>query len=1346
MHAESGNQCAHPECNEPIFISATENSDIHKNAHICHIFALSPSGPRANPGLTEKLLNSLDNLILLCPNHHALVDSQHESYSADTLKGWKERQKLKMQLLSSGDSVKTRQSDIPLPTLLVDQKIREDVDTLRKSRFFEEFDRVGFSLVLSRQLLEGELFCGTDSEKSIALAWVAHVLSVNGKLEYAEEYLNIAKSLGNNFEIKIADAFVTWQKGDKRAALSNLASINYPAARSAALTIVAKHDGPEAAINWLRNSGIGVVDLNPDGKYILLTQLLLLARWDETKEVIDALGNQELCDVPVLHYVRAVTYLLCAVPTELRTGVRDHWPFNVANFPLASDPFAIDARQKAHRGFIDAWRSADKLNCPTAAKIANEYALWLELMDPENSDEGMRRLENELCRPQPSLRLVFFGIQFGIQIDPTKVDREIERQTALNGGMTGDAAFARFALAFIQETQEGCANYIAQYSDMLSEFIDTKFMRFCQIQILSNAGLSERANEILNQLLEEGLLDIEESRLRRMISEAEGSDPVTARKAQFEQTSDLQDLYSLVEILESKQSWIELSSYGEILFERTNNRVDAERLATALMNAHKTEKLIAFLTSNHSLLTQSKTLRLCYCWSLYYEGELLQARSELTNLDDDSDNPNYRSLYVSLQIALGDWQSLSAYVAIEFQRKINRSAQELISAAQLAFYVGSPYAKDLLFAAVEKGRDDPNILTTAYFFATKAGWEDDPQVVEWLHKAVEFSGEDGPMQRKTLKEVFDAKPEWDNRESEIWRLLGIGEIPISLAAKLLNKSLTDLMTFPFLANQLEHDPRRRWCIPAFSGKRHPTTLDFSSSVGLDVTAMLTLCSLNLLDTVLDAYKVIYVPHSTMTWLFEEKQKATFHQPSRIKEAHQVRDLLANNYLEQFGPSTVVNSDLSVLVGNELAMLISEAEVDSGNNCQRVVVRSSPVYRLSSLLQEEADLTAHTTVLSSCLSVVDALQKKGQLTKDEEKRARAYLQLHEKPWSEQPKISDGAILYLDSLSITYFLHLGILEKLKNAGFKPIASPIAVADSNEFVFYEIISSKVDETIGSLRIAINSRIESGKIKVWSEHNADDQREITILDQPTVAIDTLAGDCDAIISDDRFVNQHENKNNDCKQVPVFSTLDVLEALTGAEYITLNDQLEYRTLLRRAGYIFVPVSEEELAIHLSESIVKDDRIVETAELKAIRENILSVRMSNWLQLPDEEYWLHTILVVFTRILKELWISETDIPVTIARSNWLVDQLDVRGWVHRFEREKGDSIAKYGRGGLISTILTPPVNIPEDVREAYWTWAEKKILVPITNHFPDLYEWLLNHYREKVADFVDSGLTKEGTS
>ena len=147
-----------------------------------------------------------------------------------------------------------------------------------------------------------------------------------------------------------------------------------------------------------------------------------------------------------------------------------------------------------------------------------------------------------------------------------------------------------------------------------------------------------------------------------------------------------------------------------------------------------------------------------------------------------------------------------------------------------------------------------------------AGWEDEDEVSQWLHRAVALSDKDGPIQRVTLKDVLDRRPEWDRRASETWQRLSRGDVPIFLAGQFLNMSLIDLMLSPALANLLESDPRRRGPISAYSGERQQVAFDTSGAVGIEATALLTLSFLNLLDKALGAFETVYVPHSTLVWL------------------------------------------------------------------------------------------------------------------------------------------------------------------------------------------------------------------------------------------------------------------------------------------------------------------------------------------------------------------------------------------------------------------------------------------------------------------------------------------------
>lgn len=79
LYARSGNQCSFPGCNVQLF----ENGN---QSEICHISGLNPQSARYDKNMTDEERNSYSNLILLCPTHHKIVDSNSDRFSIEALK------------------------------------------------------------------------------------------------------------------------------------------------------------------------------------------------------------------------------------------------------------------------------------------------------------------------------------------------------------------------------------------------------------------------------------------------------------------------------------------------------------------------------------------------------------------------------------------------------------------------------------------------------------------------------------------------------------------------------------------------------------------------------------------------------------------------------------------------------------------------------------------------------------------------------------------------------------------------------------------------------------------------------------------------------------------------------------------------------------------------------------------------------------------------------------------------------------------------------------------------------------------------------------------------------------
>ena len=576
------------------------------------------------------------------------------------------------------------------------------------------------------------------------------------------------------------------------------------------------------------------------------------------------------------------------------------------------------------------------------------------------------------------------------------------------------------------------------------------------------------------------------------------------------------------------------------------------------------------------------------CLALYREGSLLEARAELKEPGCNGDDEGCRGLRAQVAISLGDWDELSSIVAKDLSRKDSRSAMELLRSAEFAVCLNLPCAKALTIAAAEKDDADARVLGGAHLLASSAGWNDDARFAEWLEKALALSGEDGPVRRVPVEKIMEEMPEPEQLDPDIRPKLMRGEIPMSMAAESLNGSLFDFMVLPALMNLSEKDPRRRRPIPAYSGKKLTTHFDAEATVGIDATALITLNFLGLLDETLDAFRTVYIPHSTLAWLFEEKRRTR----------------------------------LRPVVPPETA-----TETEASEHCRN-----------------------------------------------------------------------------------------------------------------------ISDEVDRAIERIRASLSSRIKSGRIKVARQNDTEktaNRRRVVHTINDTLA---LPGDCDMIIVDDRNINQNVAITNiDGDRLAVFSTLDILNTLVSSQQKRWR---KLRTLLRRAGYFFVPVVPLELQDHLGGAAVENGKIQETPGLRAVRENILCAQMNNWWQLPEEWFWLEESITAFFVALENLWTEDADFGEARARSDWIAAQVNFHALTHLISREneaKADE-REFGRH-VIETLLPGPGTSRRNDEE-YWKWLEDRVLRPLKEQSPGSYRWIAGLCKEETARWTkmytnqETGLTK----
>lgn len=202
LWGKSGNRCAI--CKQELAYTEATSSNNVLIGEQAHIVAQKEGGPRGNSNLSLDERDSYPNLILLCANHHTIIDADAEKYSIEKLHQIKREHELWVSEKLSSVASEHRQAEDEIYATLIDAVV-EKLDLINwegwssfavsSSNILLPSDMIDSESFELRILVEKAIFSGRFLELEKAIVTLSHIF-----LATANIFLKHCKKSGQYYQ------------------------------------------------------------------------------------------------------------------------------------------------------------------------------------------------------------------------------------------------------------------------------------------------------------------------------------------------------------------------------------------------------------------------------------------------------------------------------------------------------------------------------------------------------------------------------------------------------------------------------------------------------------------------------------------------------------------------------------------------------------------------------------------------------------------------------------------------------------------------------------------------------------------------------------------------------------------------------------------------------------------------------------------------------------------------------------------------------------------------------------------------------------------------------------------
>lgn len=1301
-------------------------------------------------GEDERLANGPITVVIaiLAAGYLGSMDQQHQHLAGMIQALARGSRNTSQRMDEQFDDMRRRLNDLgPNPSVVtvLSEHAEHELSLLLKQRSLSP-ERVRQELItLAQRVTDGDLCSGERSVRAKVQYWSARLHAAQSEtLSVARHYLEQLHRTDSRADSRIIEALILEAEGNIDGALQTLRDVDTPDGRATLFATLFRRRGAEMALSWFDeqpgcDNASFLTGLGWSNVAVCLTKM---DRWEEAADCLAA-AQEHAEEWPDLAFVEGVVNAAMLLPVEWRQHALEMNVFHPGMRPIEGIN-ADRCRVRARVCFEKAKDLLVKIDQHKHAQGARDWLLWLRLTDPDRAvaHEAQQEIQEGMHDGPRAVDLIPFVRFFGIEFDDAPLQRYLF-QCKQTGGLGSRELLAEFFLAELRMTPRDYAEFLERDEDQLSQVVSKATLAGKRIEALVQDGQIVRARNLLEERRDH-FVGFDYERLKALIDAQEGSDPRAQLEAIYRQTNSLIDLRNLVTHLKRARDWTALQPLLHELFRREPTTENALQFIVSIRHNPQINyaDIISFLEANQDMVERSLELASEQAWALSHIGRLKEAEAINRRLLESRDNAGDLLLETNIALQLGDWERFPAMINRVWPTRETLDSDLLIRLASFAAETDTiPRALALAQLAAAQAGNDPRPLLSAYTLGVQLGREDETGA-ELLARALELSSDAGPVWRVNIRTMAEEMlPKRREYVRTIEREFLRGKVSSHAAAHTFHQPLSQLLIGLPRTNAEQSDGRRRTVVPIISGARQPIPIEPSWAVGFDVTSLMVLHYLGLLKKTIDALHHVVLAPDTMVLLLNERRSVRFHQPSLVKKAEEIRALIDRGDLQielslPDPPAWLVNE-----VGRDLAELLAAARVSGGR-----VVHPYPMHKLRTFGEAEADLREYAECLVSTRAFTGVLHTRGLIDGESHARACHFLRAHDRdPHPEaDPTLLDRP-LYLDDLALGYLQAAGILQAACHRGLTLFVHPSTKDYQSALIEAHREGARLAETLDELRRVLRDALVSNQaIFLPRHHVSGDDTPLGWLHEVAPVLAQFLTDvtaCDAVCIDDRFANRHPVFTDEAGHtVPLVCVLDLLQYLEEQHVISSEERLRALYKLRQGGCALVPVPPDELEKYVrSAQLDHEGRLIESAEMRLLRQTLMRVRSLDMVELPTEAPFLEKLQLGCIITIRRLWADETlpaERVATLSRWVWRNVAPSPLDWARNIHEPlcAEDIPSAFARH---LALLLQPMHLPQARYEAFRSWVEREILEPLLPANANLVDSVVGSVRTNIERLIE---------